>query len=90
MKKNNNVFFHSIVKKKNLWAIEVSYKSGVTDAVGDSVRKGINDLGIKKILKVSTVQKYIIEGILTEKEIERICKDLLANSVIQTYKFRKI
>lgn len=78
------------MKKEKLWAVEVSYKQGVTDAVGDSVKKGINDLGIKKVYKVSTVQKYIIDGDLTSKEVERICKDLLANPVIQTYKFKKL
>lgn len=76
--------------KNKLWVVEVAYKPGVTDAVGDSVKKGINDLGIKKISKIATVQKYIIEGDLNFKEIERICRDLLANSVIQTYKFKRI
>ena len=71
------------------WTIEVWYKPAVTDPVSDSVKKGISDLGIKKIKNARTAQKYIIEGTITRKEIERICKELLANPVIQTYKISR-
>ena len=78
------------MSRKKSWAIEVSYKPGVTDAAGDSVRKGINDLGIKKVSSVKTVQKYILNADLKTEEVDRICRDLLANPVIQTYKFKRI
>ncbi|MEK6646126.1 MAG: phosphoribosylformylglycinamidine synthase subunit PurS [Candidatus Firestonebacteria bacterium] len=71
------------------WFVEVWYKSGVTDAVGDSVKKGISDLGIKGIEEVRAGQKYSIQGKADRKTIERICKELLANGVVQDYKISK-
>ena len=44
------------------WEVEVWYKAGVTDAVGDSVMKGIKDLGVGGVTSVKTGQVYIIEG----------------------------
>ena len=72
------------------WEVEVWYKPGVTDAVGDSVKKGIGDLGITKIDEVKTGQVYIIKGKVNKKEIEKICKGLLANEIVQYYKMKKI
>lgn len=77
------------MKKNKTWAVEVFYKAGVTDAVGDSVRKGIEDIGIKGVNSVRTAQKYIINGKLDKKDIENICENLLANPVVQTYKIIK-
>jgi len=71
------------------WEIEVWYKSGVTDAVGDSVMKGIKDLGISGASSVKTGQVYIIEGKLEKKRIEKICSGLLANGIVQFYKIKK-
>ncbi|MFQ6041185.1 MAG: phosphoribosylformylglycinamidine synthase subunit PurS [Candidatus Poribacteria bacterium] len=66
----------------NTWVVEVNFKSGVTDAVGDSVMKGIRDLGISGVESVRTGQKYIITGNLTEEQIKIISRRLLANDVI--------
>lgn len=72
------------------WEVEVRYKHGVTDAVGDSTVKGIRDLGIKGINSAKTGRKYIIKGSLSENDIAMICKRLLANDVIQNYTYKKI
>jgi len=72
------------------WMVEVSYKHGVTDTVGDSTVKGIKDLGIDKDVTVKTGKSFIIKGNLAENEIELICRRLLANEVIQNYTFRKV
>jgi phosphoribosylformylglycinamidine synthase len=69
----------------NAWVIEVNLKSGVTDAVGDSVMKGIRDLGISSVETVRTGQKYIIAGNLTEEQIKTISRRLLANEVIHNF-----
>jgi len=69
------------------WVVEVTYKPGVTDPVGDSTVKGIRDLGISGISSAKTGQKYIIKGPLSENDIEVICKRLLANDVIQDYTY---
>ena len=65
------------------WLVEVTYKTGVTDPVGDSTVKGIKDLGISGVSSARTGRKYIIKGSLTKSDIELICKRLLANDVIQ-------
>ena len=77
-------------KIKNIWAVEIYYKSAVTDPTEDSIKKGILDLEIKKVDSVKSVHKYIITGNLEKKEIERIAKELLSNPVVQNYKISKI
>jgi len=67
-------------------AIEVFLKKGVTDAVGDSVRIGINDLGISNVHSVRTGVRYELEGEVTAEALEKIAQSLLANKVIQDYK----
>jgi len=72
------------------WVIEVNFKPGVTDSVGDSVVKGIKDLGISGIEGVRTGQKYVITGDLTEEQIETISKRLLANEVIHNFVYSSV
>lgn len=73
---------------ENQWTIEVQYKPGVTDAVGDSTVKGINDLGISKVSSVRTGKKFSIVGELNTDEIENISKRLLMNDVIQSCSYQ--
>jgi phosphoribosylformylglycinamidine (FGAM) synthase PurS component len=68
------------------WVVEVRYKHGVTDAVGDSAVKGIKDLSIQGVSSAKTGRKFIIKGKLSQNDVEVICKRLLANDVIQSYK----
>ena len=68
-----------------IWTIEVQFKPGVTDTVGDSVIKGIHDLNISGIQSVQTGQKYWVHGNLNHSELEMIAQRLLANGVIQTF-----
>ena len=68
-----------------LSTIEVRFKPGVTDAVADSVVKGICDLGILGIQAVQTGRKYWLQGSLSRPKLETIAQRLLANEVIQTF-----
>jgi phosphoribosylformylglycinamidine synthase len=70
--------------------IEVRFKQGVTDAVGDSVVKGIRDLGILGIQAVQTGQKYWVQGSLSRSNLETIAQRLLANEVIQTFSIQDV
>ena len=65
--------------------VEVRFKPGVTDTVGESVIKGIHDLGINGVCAAQTGQKYWIFGNLDLNTIETISRSLLANEVIQTF-----
>ncbi len=70
------------------WTLEVQFKPGVTDAVGDSTVKGINDLGITGVTAVRTGHKYWLAGDLNAGVIETIAQRLLMNDVIQTFTYQ--
>ena len=69
----------------SVWIIEVRLKPGVTDAVGDSVLKGLRDMGIPDVQAAQTGQKYRIHGRLDQAKLEIIAQQLLANDVIQIF-----
>ena len=71
------------------WTLEVQFKPGVTDAVGDSTVKGINDLGITGVTTVRTGHKYWLTGALNADVIETIAQRLLMNDVIQTFTYQE-
>ncbi|MCY3740303.1 MAG: phosphoribosylformylglycinamidine synthase subunit PurS [Candidatus Poribacteria bacterium] len=71
------------------WTLEVQFKPGVTDAVGDSTVKGINDLGITGVTTIRTGHKYWLTGALNAEVVETIAQRLLMNDVIQTFSYQK-
>jgi len=71
-----------------IWRIEVAEKPGYYDAVGQSVKHDILDLGFKGIKEVKTVQVYLIEGNVSEHDIRKICEHLLIDPVTQNYTYR--
>ena len=71
------------------WTLEVQFKPGVTDAVGDSTVKGINDLGITSVTTVRTGHKYWLTGNLNAEVLETIAQRLLMNDVIQTFTYQE-
>ena len=73
------------ISDRNAHIVEVWYKQGVTDAVGDTTKIGIKDLGIEGDFSVRTGMKYTLVGV-NIKEAEKIADKILANKVVQTYK----
>ena len=71
------------------WTLEVQFKPGVTDAVGDSTVKGIEDLGIAGVTAVHTGHKYWFTGTLNAEVLEMIAQRLLMNEVIQTFSYQE-
>ena len=72
---------------KGAVSVEVWFKEGVTDTVGETARKGMADLGITGEFAVSTARRYLLYGKnISEKKAAAIAGRLLANEVIQTYK----
>ena len=72
---------------KGAISVEVWFKEGVTDTVGETARKGIEDLGVSGVLKVSTARRYFLYGKrINKKNARLIASRLLANEVIQTFK----
>ncbi len=72
--------------------IHINYKKGVLDPQGNAVQNALNDLGYQEVKEVQ-MGKYLeirMEGV-EEKEAENrvreMCEKLLANTVIESYRF---
>jgi len=60
-----------------LWRVEVREKEGYYDALGESVKKDIADLGFKnRVKEVNAVQVYLLEGRISESDIKFICQTI--------------
>jgi len=69
-----------------IYRIEVREKPGFFDALGESLKKDIRDLGFKKAVReVKTSQIYLLEGTLDRSDIRRICENLLIDPITQEY-----
>lgn len=62
--------------------IDIWYKAGVTDAVGESVLKGIRDLDIQGVTAVRTGMRYSLQGITRAEVAEKIALALLVNPLV--------
>ena len=74
------------------WEIVVELNPDVTDNVGLAAKHGIEDLLVGKMREnefVKYSRKYLLRGKISENEIKRICEDLLSNSVIEKYSYKK-
>jgi phosphoribosylformylglycinamidine synthase len=69
------------------WRVEIQYKKGIFDPLGESVEKVITDLGISAVSRVDVIYVYNLEGKLTQAQVKRICRELLADPITQTYSF---
>ena len=72
--------------------IRITLKNGVLDPQGKAIQNALSALGISGVEDVR--QGKYIEVVLSEtsedrakETIERMCKDLLANSVIENYNY---
>jgi len=72
------------------WIVEVNFKLGVTDPVADSVKKGIETLGIFSVKSVKTGTTYLLKGKLSKNDVEAISNKCLANPIIHDYKIIKV
>ena len=72
--------------------IKITLKNGVLDPQGKAIQNALTGLGLAGVQDVR--QGKYIEVDLAEKDpakarglVERMCKDLLANTVIENYAF---
>src|SRR3989338_1788641 len=70
-------------QKSNQRIVEIAYNPGVMDPSEESVLKGIKDLGVEGAACVRTARKYILNGRLSDKELDVIVNKALANKLIQ-------
>jgi len=68
-----------------LFRIEVSVKPGLPDPRGEALKADIHDLGIGTVQRVRVSDVYLLEGYLSQKELDTICRELLADPVVEQY-----
>lgn len=73
------------------WEITVKFNDDVTDNVGHTAVDAVNDLLGTDLQRdvIRTARKFFLKGNVSEKEVERICKELLANEQIESFELRK-
>ena len=67
--------------------IEISLKNHVPDARGLGLVEDIADLGIKSVSAAKVTDIYYLDAKLTPKQLDLICRELLADPVTQNYSF---
>jgi len=68
---------------KQSHTVEVTYNAGVTDPVEDTIMKAVLDLGVSGVRAVKTARRYLLQGQLSDEQLETICSRLLVNPIIQ-------
>ncbi len=73
--------------------IEVMLRNAILDPQGNTIKKSLNDLGFKNVKSVR--QGKLIEIELSSnspnkenKNIEKMCEDILTNSLTEEYKIK--
>ena len=70
------------VERPKSITIDVWYKQGVTDAIGESVLKGLHDMELDEITDVRTGMRYRFFGLKDAKVAEKLAMALLINPLI--------
>ncbi len=65
--------------------IEVSVKEGFADPRSEGLLKDILDLGIRSVARVKVNSIYLLEGTLRDDELVTICRELLADPIVEEY-----
>ncbi len=64
-----------------IWRVEIRQRQGIFDSLGEGIQKSIQELGLSGIEKVEVTLVYNLEGDLAEKDIKKVCEELLADKV---------
>jgi len=75
--------------------INVSLKAGVLDSQGKAVHHALDSLNFKGVSDVRVGKQIVIKLDTDDKtaamsEVEKMCEDILANTVIEDYKIELI
>ena len=82
-------------KKVFKFKIEVVLKNGVLDPQGEAIKQSININNLGNVLeaKQGNLVELSMSSIDIEhaiKEVEKVCSDLLTNSVIEDFKYFEV
>lgn len=67
------------------WSVEVTLLPGVTDSVAESLLAGAAMVGVQGLRRAAAGHRYTLMGDLSEADVHRVARGLLANEVIQRY-----
>ncbi|MDW8316387.1 MAG: AIR synthase-related protein [Anaerolineae bacterium] len=67
------------------WSVEVTLLPGVTDSVAESLMAGAAMIGVHGLRRAASGRRYTLTGDLSEVDVHRVARGLLANEVIQRY-----
>ncbi len=75
--------------------VEVILKEGVLDPQGETIKQSININNLGNILDVKQGKLFELTALSKNREhafeeVERICSDLLTNSVIEEFKYYEV
>jgi phosphoribosylformylglycinamidine synthase len=65
--------------------IEIGFKDGVRDALGEKIRRRIREHLLLNVEEVSTVEVYTIDGTLSPEDLQAAAEGPLSDPVIQRY-----
>lgn len=68
-----------------IWRIEICNRADIFDAIGEGIKKDIEDLGYKRVRNVKIVEVYLISGDVKETDASRIANELLVDKVTQQF-----
>ena len=69
--------------------IEVGFKNGIRDALGEKIKKRIIDNFSFPVVKVSAIEVYTVNGDLNKDELNNAARGPLSDPVIQNYSINK-
>jgi phosphoribosylformylglycinamidine synthase len=68
-----------------VYRIEVLVREGFADPRSEGLQKDILDLGIRTVNRVRVSSIYLLEGKLNDKELLAVCRELLADPIVEEY-----
>jgi phosphoribosylformylglycinamidine synthase len=73
------------IGERAVYHVTVSAKAGLPDPRGAALQKDVRDLGIRGLRSARVSDIYTITGDVTHTCVERICRELLADTPVQDY-----
>jgi phosphoribosylformylglycinamidine (FGAM) synthase PurS component len=70
-----------------MWIVGVGFREGQADPLGRKTKSDILQLGLTGVGEIRTLQTYVIDGDLSEKNAEKIGHELLADGVTQFFNY---
>jgi phosphoribosylformylglycinamidine synthase subunit PurSL len=73
------------MNEQAVYSVAVSVKANLPDPRGAALQKDVQDLGISSLESARVSDIYIIAGNVTRKRIDKVCRELLADPLVQDY-----